>query len=214
MATKTLQQRFPLKDRESNHQDLKDGDCRETCQTKFKPRCHTQVGQDVVKVQSSIRKCCSNSSPGSVREHKKKGGIETVPTQQSKESPEANTKPKNGSCILLFLGKGDEAPQQGDFSKGLHHDGETLQNRHLDGVVSSAQPKISLLGLHKSLKVKLIWTHDHGQFLTPEYDRLQSPRLAKSCCGPGTYRIFVGWGLFLLCFRHTNCCRKTATKTR
>ena len=156
MATKTLQQRFPLKDRESNHQDLKDGDCRETCQTKFKPRCHTQVGQDVAKVQSSIRKCCSNSSPGSVREHKKKGGIETVPTQQSKESPEANTKPKNGSRVLLFLGKGDEAPQQGDFSKGLHHDGETLQNRHLDGVVSSAQPKISLLGLHKSLKVKLI----------------------------------------------------------
>ena len=129
---------------------------RETCQTKFKPRCHTQVGQDVAKVQSSIRKCCSNSSPGSVREHKKKGGIETVPTQQSKESPEANTKPKNGSRVLLFLGKGDEAPQQGDFSKGLHHDGETLQNRHLDGVVSSAQPKISLLGLHKSLEVKLI----------------------------------------------------------
>ena len=47
----------------------------------LKPRCHTHVGQDVAQVQSSIHECCSNSSPGSVREHQKKGGIETVPTE-------------------------------------------------------------------------------------------------------------------------------------
>ena len=111
----------------------------------MKARCHAQVGQDVAQIQSSIHERGSNSSRGSVREHQKKGGIQAVPTQQGKESPVADTKPKRGSRILFFLGEGDEAAQQGDFSEGLHRNSEALEDRHLEGVVSSAQPKILFL---------------------------------------------------------------------